>query len=87
MIDKMLNLSNGHVDPSKITDDGSDSLDTGKLRNVSHQHGWIVFVFPDCPEVPDWLKPIHDRAVQEDATLILFDRDGDEFDDFKKYGW
>ena len=95
MIDKILNLSNVHIDPREISPArsvtpwrvGPASLATGSLRCVSHEYGWIIFVAPDCPDVPEWLKAIHDRALKEEATLILFDRDGDAFDDFHQYDW
>ena len=92
MIDKILNLSNVHIDPREIRpvwtfSRRSSNLETGSLRCVSHEYGWIIFVAPDCPDVPEWLKAIHDRALKEEATLILFDRDGDAFDDFHQYDW
>lgn len=94
MIEKCLSLSNVHVNPSEIVDAfmvGSDQdcpiLNTGGLRSVWHENGWVIFVNIDRPNVPDWLAPIHDRAIDEGATLILFDRDGVENSDFAKYPW
>ena len=90
MIEKCLTLNNGHIDPSKVietSDQDSDILDSGGLRSASHEYGWVVFVYPDCPDVPEWLEDIHDHAVANDCTLILFDRDGDESELFKKYDW
>lgn len=101
MIEKCLTLNNGHVDPSKVIETSDEDsgvleflgfsetvrLDSGGLRSASHEYGWVVFVYPDCPDVPEWLEDIHDHAVANDCTLILFDRDGDESELFKKYDW
>lgn len=80
MIEKVLALSTAHVDPHTV--DGF-----GGLRSVSHEYGWLAFVYPDCPNVPEWIKPIRDKAVEEGCTAILFDRDIEAVDEFEIYNW
>jgi len=94
MIEKILTLSTGHVNPNNIidafligADQTSDVLDTGALRSASHEYGWLVFVYPECPDVPEWLQAIHSRAVAEGCTVILFDNGAEVSDEFEQYDW
>ena len=79
----MLDVRTAHVP--------SNTPDFGKLRHVHHEYGWIVFVSPDAADheedVPAWLRPLHDQAVQESAVLINFDADAEEYDDIPKWVW
>lgn len=86
MIEKCLALSTCHVPPSAFR--SSEALDTGALRSSDHCYGWVVFVYEGCPKIPKWIKPIHDYAVKEQVSVILFDRDANRYEElFKSYDW
>ena len=88
MIGKLLDLSTGHV-CRESADLSLLEPDFGRMRYEGHDHGWVVFVSPsiDPKLVPDWLKPIHTKAVAEDCMLILFDEDGAMDADFEIFQW
>lgn len=84
MIEKALVLSTCHVHPGQMN---GDTLNTGGLRSFSHEYGWVIFVYPKCPNVPEWLRAIHSRAVKKHCTMILFDRDANSSKKFRSYDW
>lgn len=82
MIEKVLALSSSHL-PSRLLF-GLTIDESNSPRYVKHKHGWIVFVDTDVI-CSDWFKPIMERAIKEECTLILFDDDAPSVEDFKQY--
>ena len=80
-IQRMLDLSSGHVPESQV-----DAFDVGELRWSAHEYGWVVWPMHDA-EVPDWFRPIHELALNASCLLINFDRDGDEDATLPTYEW
>ncbi len=85
MIEKVLALSTAHMP--------SESPDFGACRVVLHEYGYIMFVQDYLEHVgattdgmPPWLTKIMMTAIDEDCTLIMFDRDC-EVADFPTYMW
>ena len=76
---KMLELSTAHM---PCEDPGF-----GDIRVSEHKYGYTVFV---CDyknlDIPEWLRPILEKAVAEGCTIIHFDADAEE-EEFKKWEW
>lgn len=84
-IEKVLALSTMHMP--------SESPDFGACRVVLHEYGYIVFVQDYLEHVgattdgmPPWMTKIMMTAIDEDCTLIMFDRDC-KVADFPTYEW
>jgi hypothetical protein len=78
----MLDLSTAHMP--------STSPFFGDLRVLDFEYGYVVFVSPAWLEgetAEEWLLPIMRKAVAEDCTVILFDRDAEKDEEFKTYDW
>lgn len=78
MIEKTLVLSTAHVpNYSKIY--------FGDIRNTTHDYGWVVFVCPDIEKckVPGWLRDIHEYALYNECSFIVFDVDAAVHPEFK----
>lgn len=81
MIEKVLALSTGHM-PSPHPFFGSD------IRVLNFKYGFLVFAQEKPKDIERWLKPIMDHAVENECTLILFDRDATNDPElFKMYDW
>lgn len=80
-IEKVMALSTGHMPSSKP--------DFSQLRIVEHKYGLIVFVSgtPVEEAVPEWLRLIYAAAIEQECTLIMFDRDCNEEPAFTIYDW
>jgi hypothetical protein len=87
-IEKCLSLSTGHVNWDPVND--VEPLNVGGgLRVAVHEYGWVVFTNPgvDEKELGLWFRPIHTLALEEGATMVLFDRDIETSTDFHIYDW
>lgn len=85
-IERALVLSTRHM-PSSEPMWGSRS---GSVRVSEHEYGFIVFVSDDVGNinyVPEWLRPIYTKAQASSCTMINFDSDANELEEFKAYGW
>ena len=78
MFEKVLTLSTAHMPET--------SPEFGTVRTAEHEYGYICFV-SDQAVVPNWLKPIHDYAVEKECTLINFDRDADGVKGWREWEW
>ncbi len=84
-VEKVLVLNTTHL-PSR-------NPPFGNLRAAPHKGGFVVFVPPYLSEVLNdravfhWLKPIVDTAIQNECTLILFDRDGNVDPELPEFSW
>jgi hypothetical protein len=61
----------------------------GSLRVATHEHGWVVFV-PGreyCEDVPEWVRPLIQRALDHDCIVINFDCDAESVDDLPVWEW
>jgi hypothetical protein len=82
-VEKALAISTGHMP--------SAEPDFGDVRSLEYDEGYIVFITePEASnedELPDWLRPIMQFAYENDFSMIRFDRDALEVDEFKNYDW
>ncbi len=83
-IEKMLVLSTGHAP--------SSSPSFGPFRYLEdEEYNWALFVksvsIDDSSEIPLWLLPIWIYALKNSCSIILFDRDAIQLDQFKLYDW
>lgn len=84
MIEKILTLSTAHMP--------SESPDFGGLVTVKFDYGYVAWVSHlyrggEGHGVPGWLIRVMRRALNEDCTLILFDRDAATEPEFPQYDW
>lgn len=93
-IEKTLALSTGHMKLN--TNDNLSDLTVDEdqaFRYTGHEYGFIIFV-PNHWE-KDYLEaegmeellPILQYALNEGCTLINFDRDMDEMEEFETFDW
>ncbi len=75
-VHSMLDLSTAHIPQSRYF---------GGLRFSQTEYGYVVFVDPYQANVPKWLRPIHDYAVDRDCILINFDANSHVIDDFEAF--
>jgi len=91
----MLLLSTAHVHEDARDDDGDlvpemwTVGDADLIRTTNHEYGWIVFIDPHrpLPQVPEWLRPAWEYAVEQDCILIDFDQEGDHDDALPSWEW
>lgn len=82
-IEKTLVLSTTHMP--------EDDPDFGESRVTEHDYGWIVFLQTDndllLEESPEWLVPVIEFALENDCSMINFDRDGITVEDLPTWEW
>lgn len=78
-LSNMLDLSTAHIPSSEPN--------WGSLRVCEHEHGWVVWFCADEENLPDWFKPIQERARENECVLVNFDQDADEADGLPTYAW
>ena len=77
----MLDLSTSHLP--------GPTPNWGKLRVVEHEFGWTVFVSGDAPDedIPPWIQPLWERAIQDSCLVINFDMDGELVEGLRTWDW
>lgn len=88
----MLDISTAHM-PDENPPFMGMTVKTDYDMNWDACREFVVLVKGGCTEdelnewVPEWLRPIHDYAVEHGYFALWFSPDGDTFDAFKEYSW
>jgi hypothetical protein len=82
-IGTLLQLSTAHMPSTKP--------DFGPARVSANKYGyivWMVYAFEHrADQVPEWLRPIMQAALDMDCAAIEFDCDNNLSQDFQTYDW
>ncbi len=59
----------------------------GEVRYTETEYGFVFWPTEYVEELPDWLRPINQYALDNDIEIVEFDQDNYTFDQFKEYDW
>jgi len=88
VIEKMLVISTAHVTPSDL-----EHFKQYGGAYYEHNMGFGMMAYTGGVIVNEWgkftseFKTIMEYARENGFTFVLFDRDGDEYEEFKKFDW